>query len=94
MLLRGQGNKNCTRNRSGKDGQVESSLKFLFTNVRDQDNRVECQLMRQRAELAKKMGKDDFVAAEMIGRNGKRHNLQMGAWRGKICQFVGSRMLD
>jgi hypothetical protein len=55
------GNKNCGRKRSGKDGQAEFSLKFWFTNVHEQDNRVDGQLMRQKAELSKEMGKDDLL---------------------------------
>jgi hypothetical protein len=70
-------NLNCMRNRSGKDGQVESALKLWFTNVREQDARVDGPLMRQKAEeLAKKMGKDDFVATEgWFHRWKKRENI-------------------
>jgi hypothetical protein len=56
---------------------VESALKLWFTNVREQDTRVDGPLMRQKAdELAKKMGKDDFVATEgWFRRWKKRENI-------------------
>jgi hypothetical protein len=70
-------NLNCKRNRSGKDDQVESALKLWFTNVREHDARVDGPLMRQKAEeLAKNMGKDDFVATEgWFHRWRKRENI-------------------
>jgi hypothetical protein len=56
---------------------VESALKLWFTNVREQDARVDGPLMRQKAEeLAKRMGKDDFVATEgWFHRWKKRENI-------------------
>lgn len=65
------------RNRSGKDNQVESALKLWFTNVREKDARVDGPLMRQKAdELAKKMGKEDFVATDgWFHRWKKRENI-------------------
>jgi hypothetical protein len=56
---------------------VESALKLWFTDVREQDARVDGPLIRQKAEeLAKKMGKDDFVATEgWFHRWKKRENI-------------------
>ena len=70
-------NLNCKRFRGGKDNEVESALKLWFTNVREQDARVDGPLMRQKAEqLAKKMGKTDFVATEgWFHRRKKRENI-------------------
>lgn len=60
-------NESCSRKRkrAGKDEDVESALFQWFTQVRQQDARVNGPLMRQKAEeLAKKMGKTDFVATD------------------------------
>jgi hypothetical protein len=51
-------NLNCKRNHSGKDNQVESASKLWFTNVCEPDARADSPLMQQKAELAKKMGKE------------------------------------
>jgi hypothetical protein len=58
-------NSNRKRKRVGKEEEVEEALKQWFTNVRQKDVRVTGPLLRQKAEdLAKKIGKDDFVATE------------------------------
>ena len=53
------------RNRGGKDSQVEVALKLWFLNVREKDDQIDGPLMCQKAEeLAKKMGKNYFVATD------------------------------
>lgn len=87
-------NLNCKRFRGGKDNEVESALKLWFTNVREQDARVDGPLMRQKAEeLAKKMGKDDFVATEgWFHRWKKRENIVYKRMHGeqKDADFSGA----
>lgn len=72
-------NESCSRKRkrAGKDEDVESALFQWFTQVRQQDARVNGPLMRQKAEeLAKKMGKTDFVATDgWFSRWCKRENV-------------------
>lgn len=79
-------NLNCRRNRGGKDEKVESALKLWFSNVREQDARVNGPLMRQKAEeLAKKMGKDEFIATEgWFHRWKKRANIVYKRTHGEI----------
>ncbi|KAL4123077.1 hypothetical protein QTP88_015309 [Uroleucon formosanum] len=56
--------------RAGKEEEVEEALKQWFTKVREKDDRVTGPLLRQKAEeLAKKMGKDDFVATKVAARS-------------------------
>ncbi|XP_067127946.1 tigger transposable element-derived protein 4-like [Centruroides vittatus] len=68
------------RNRTGKDRQVESALKNWFSNIREKDVPINGPLMRQKAEeLAKEMGKDDFVATDgWFSRWKKRENIVYG----------------
>jgi hypothetical protein len=70
-------NTSCKRNRTGKDEQVGSALKMWFTNVRENDARIDGPLMKQKAEeLATKLGKDDFIATDgWFSRWKKRENI-------------------
>ncbi len=53
------------RVRPGKDEEVEKALLLWFTNVREKHASVNGPLMKQKAEeLARKMGKSDFVATD------------------------------
>lgn len=65
------------RKRSGKEEVVDKALKEWFLQVRKKDARINGPLLRQKAEdLAKKMGKDDFVATEgWFQRWKKRENI-------------------
>jgi hypothetical protein len=65
------------RNRPGKDEQVGSALRLWFTNVRENDARVDGPLMKQKAEeLATKMGKENFFATDgWFSRWKKRENI-------------------
>lgn len=65
------------RKRAGKEGEVEEALKQWFTKVRDKDVRVTGPLLRQKAQnLAKEMGKNNFVATEgWYHRWKKRENI-------------------
>lgn len=73
----GNVNSNRKRKRVGKEEEVEEALKQWFTKVREKDVWVTGPLLRQKAEdLAKKMGKDDFVATEgWFHRWKKRENI-------------------
>jgi len=55
-------NTDWKRARSGKDSQVESAQKIWFSNVREKNASINGPLMRQKAELAKTMGKGKFSA--------------------------------
>lgn len=70
-------NLNTKRHRSGKDDEVETALKHWYIKVCKHGTRVDGPLMRQKAEeLAKKMGKNDFVATEgWFHRWKKRENV-------------------
>ncbi|KAL4127580.1 hypothetical protein QTP88_011747 [Uroleucon formosanum] len=65
------------RKRAGKEEVVDKALKEWFLQVRKKDARINGPLLRQKAEdLAKKMGKDDFVATERwFQRWKKRENI-------------------
>lgn len=65
------------RKRAGKEEVVDKALKEWFLQVRKKDARINGPLLRQKAEdLAKKMGKDDFVATEgWFQRWKKRENI-------------------
>ncbi|XP_025414144.1 tigger transposable element-derived protein 3-like [Sipha flava] len=69
-------NSNRERKRVSKE-EVEVALKQWFTKVRQKDVRVTGPLLRQKAEdLAKKIGKDNFVATEgWFHRWKKRENI-------------------
>lgn len=59
------GNSLRKRNRHGKDEDVETALLDWFTQVRQKDARVNGPLLRDKAEeLARKLGKENFVATE------------------------------
>ena len=62
-------NESCTRKRKrcGKDEDVERALKKKFTSAREKDARVDGPLLKQKAEdLAKTMGKDNFVVYKWL----------------------------
>jgi len=64
------------RARSGKDSQVESALKILFSNVREKNALIYGPLMLQKAEPAKTMGKEKFSATDgWFNRWKKRENI-------------------
>ncbi|XP_025417108.1 tigger transposable element-derived protein 6-like [Sipha flava] len=72
------------RQLGGKE-EVEEALKQWFTKVRQKDVRVTGPLLRQKAEdLAKKIGKDNFVATEgWFHRWKKRENISFVKPHGK-----------
>ena len=60
----------------GRISEVESALKIWFSNVRDKNASINGPLMRQKAELAKSMGKEKFSATdEWFNRWKKRENI-------------------
>ena len=65
----------CKRRRTGKNAEVESALKLWFTNVREDDARVNGPLMRQKAENLTKQIINTNLWQLMVGfndgRNGK-----------------------
>ncbi|XP_025193423.1 tigger transposable element-derived protein 6-like [Melanaphis sacchari] len=65
------------RKRAGKEEVVDKALKEWFLQVKKKDAYINGPLLRQKAEdLAKKMGKDDFVATEgWFQRWKKRENI-------------------
>jgi hypothetical protein len=65
------------RERSGKDNQVESALKIWFSKVREKNAPINGPIMCQKAEeLAKTMGKEDFVATDgWFNRWKRRENI-------------------
>ena len=65
------------RKRAWKEEVVDKALKEWFLQVRKKDARINGPLLRQKAEdLAKKMGKDKFVATEgWFQRWKKRENI-------------------
>jgi hypothetical protein len=78
---------------------MEAALKLRFMDVRKQHSRVDDPLMWQKAEqLAKKMGKDDFVSTERWFiyirkyRNSKTSIYRYRTYRfpGSIIQFLWS----
>lgn len=66
-------NLSCKRSRSGKDRKVESALKSWFSNMCEKGVRINGPMMRRKAEeLAKQMGKNEFVATEGWFRRWKK----------------------
>jgi hypothetical protein len=71
-------NENTDRKKaqSGKNSQVESALKIWFSNVCEKNALINGPLMRQKAELAKTMGKEKFSATDgWFNRWKKRENI-------------------
>lgn len=66
------------RTRSGKNTEVDSALKTWFNNVRERKDTINGPLVRQKAEeLAKILGKEDFMATDgWLQRWKKRENIE------------------
>lgn len=80
------------RRRTGKDREVEAALKQWCTIAREKGLHVNGPLIRQKAEdLAKRMGKDDFVATEgWFHRWKKRENIVYKRTHGSWCSNMES----
>ena len=73
------------RRRTGKEQLVEVAFKEWFLKVRDRDGRLDGPLLSEKAEeLAKMLGKNDFVATEgWFQRWKKRENISWGKPHGE-----------
>ena len=73
----GDGSKNRKRFREGKDNEVDEALKLWFTDARNRGLPCSGPLLRAKAEdLAKNLGKTDFVASDgWLSRWKARHGI-------------------